>query len=61
MRATAQDDREIGPEPLEFARERHARHAGHVGFGDDEVKPSRCRRPPRTPNVSTVYNRVAPA
>ena len=46
MRATAQDDREVGPEPLEFARERHARHAGHGGVGDDEVKPSR-RRPKR--------------
>ena len=46
MRATAQDDREVGPEPLEFARERHARHAGHGGVGDDEVKSSR-RRPKR--------------
>src|SRR5712691_4036413 len=43
MRATAQNDWEIGPEPLEFACERHARHAGHGGVGDDEVKPSRCR------------------
>jgi hypothetical protein len=43
MRATAQDDREVGPEPLEFARERHARHAGHGGVGNDEVKPSGCR------------------
>jgi len=40
MRATAQDDWEVGPQPLEFARERHTRHAGHGGVGDDEVKPS---------------------
>jgi hypothetical protein len=43
MRAATQDDREVRPEPLEFARERHARHAGHGGVGDDEVKPSGCR------------------
>jgi len=43
MRATAQDDGEIGPQPLEFARQRHARHAGHGGVGDDKVKPSRGR------------------
>jgi hypothetical protein len=43
MRATAQDDGEIGPEPLEFASECQARHARHGGVGDDEGKPRRCR------------------
>ena len=43
MRATAQDNREVGPEPLEFTSERHTRHTGYGGVGDDEVKPSRCR------------------
>jgi len=43
MRATTQNDREIGPEPLEFTSERHTRHTGYGGVGDDEVKPSRCR------------------
>jgi len=43
MRATAQDDWDIRPEPVEFVSERNACHARHSGVGDDEVKTSRCR------------------